>query len=253
MSRRFVRMLTTMGLLALLMALFSVPAFAQDPNGAETLAADAGAPLTFIWLIVSSALVFFMQAGFLLVEAGFARAKNTVNIVTKNMIDFVIAALAFWAFGYAFMYGDGGVANNFIGLTGFGLFGDGYDVTNMLSWVFQLVFAATAATIVSGAMAERTKITSYMAYSFLVTALLYPIYGKWVWGGGWLAQLGAHDFAGSGRGARAGRRCRPGRGDAGRAAHRQVRAGWQGKQFRPAQHGLCGARHPDSGLWLDRL
>jgi ammonium transporter, Amt family len=173
-------------------------AFAQDPGGASTLAADPGAPVTFVWLIVCTALVFLMQAGFLLVEAGFARAKNTVNIVTKNIVDFIIAALAFWAFGYAFMYGDGGFANPLIGLTGFGLLGNGYDVTNALAFVFQLVFAATAATIVSGAMSERTKITSYMAYSFLVTALLYPIFGKWVWGGGWLASLGAHDFAGSG-------------------------------------------------------
>jgi ammonium transporter, Amt family len=173
-------------------------AFAQDPGGADTLAADPAAPLTFVWLVVCTALVFLMQAGFLLVEAGFARAKNTVNIVTKNMVDFIIAALAFWAFGYAFMYGDGGFANPLIGLTGFGLLGNGYDVTNVLAFVFQLVFAATAATIVSGAMSERTKITSYMAYSFLVTALLYPIFGKWVWGGGWLAALGVHDFAGSG-------------------------------------------------------
>ncbi len=198
MVGKLARRLPISVLVLALWALVASPALAQDANGADTLAADPGAPLTFIWLLVASALVFFMQAGFLLVEAGFARAKNTVNIVVKNMVDFVIAALAFWAFGYAFMYGDGGAANSFIGLSGFGLLGDSYDVSTSLSWVFQMVFAATAATIVSGAMAERTKVTSYMAYSFLISALLYPIYGKWVWGGGWLAQLGAHDFAGSG-------------------------------------------------------
>ncbi|MBA2391110.1 MAG: ammonium transporter, partial [Geodermatophilaceae bacterium] len=198
MLNRLSRVVPASILACLLILIAGKTAFAQDPNGAETLAADPAVALTFIWLLVSAALVFFMQAGFLLIEAGFARAKNTVNIVTKNIVDFIIAALAFWAFGYAFMYGEGGIANSFIGLTGFGLFNDGYDVSNMLAWVFQLVFAATVATIVSGAMAERTKITSYMAYSFLVTALLYPIYGKWVWGGGWLAGLGAHDFAGSG-------------------------------------------------------
>ncbi len=185
---------------------FAAPALAQgpDPSGAETLAADPTAPVNFVWVLVSAFLVFFMQAGFALVEAGMTRAKNTVNILTKNVLDFCMAALAFWAFGFAIMFGGSALAaglekgNALIGYSGFFLSGEAYDVTTVLYWLFQMVFAATAATIVSGAMAERTRVPAYLAYSFLVSALIYPIYGHWVWGGGWLAQLGAVDFAGSG-------------------------------------------------------
>lgn len=187
-----------------------LPAFAQepDPTGAATYQANPAAAADFVWVLVSGFLVFFMQAGFALVEAGFARAKNTVNILAKNFMDFCIGGLAFWMFGFALMFGGSGLAsgldagNPLIGLSGFFLTGEAYDVNTLLLWFFQMVFAATAATIVSGAMAERTRLTAYMAYSFLVSAIVYPIYGHWVWGGGWLATLpfgaGAKDFAGSG-------------------------------------------------------
>lgn len=187
-----------------------VPAFAQgpDPVGTATFEADPNSAVNFVWVLVTAFLVFFMQAGFALVETGMTRAKNTVNIMSKNFMDFCIGGLAFWAFGFALMFGGSAVAsglsegNAVIGLSGFFLTGEANDVSTMLLWFFQMVFAATAATIVSGAMAERTKLSSYMAYSFLVSAIVYPIYGHWVWGGGWLWTLpfgsGARDFAGSG-------------------------------------------------------
>ncbi|GAB4558000.1 MAG: ammonium transporter [Anaerolineae bacterium] len=183
--------------LALALLAMAAPVFAQepDPSGAATFEADPNSAVNFVWVLVSAFLVFFMQAGFAMVEAGLTRAKNTVNILTKNLLDFCIGGLAYWAFGFALMFGAG---NAFIGLTGFFLAGDAYDVTTVMTWLFQLMFAAAAATIVSGAMAERTKVTAYLAYSFFVSALIYPIYGHWVWGGGWLAELGAVDFAGSG-------------------------------------------------------
>jgi Amt family ammonium transporter len=195
-------------ILALLLVWFSVlPAAAQesDPVGSG---ADAVTAVNFSWTLIAAFLVFFMQAGFALVEAGFARAKNTVNILTKNFMDFCIGGLAFWAFGFALMFGGSALApgladgNSWLGFSGFFLSGPAYDVNTNMLWLFQMVFAATAATIVSGAMGERTKITSYMAYSFFISALIYPIYGHWAWGGGWLSTLpfgaGARDFAGSG-------------------------------------------------------
>ncbi len=185
------------GLVALMLAAATV--LAADPNGADTMAAaenpDSEA-LTFIWLMVTGTLVFFMQAGFAFLEAGFTRSKNIVNVLTKNFMDFCIGGLAYFVFGYAIMYGTD--IAGIIGSDGFLLLGDYYDVKVALAWFFQMVFAATAATIVSGAMAERTKITAYLAYSFLISAIIYPISGHWVWGGGWLAQMGFHDFAGSG-------------------------------------------------------
>ncbi len=185
-------------------------AFAQgpDPVGTATLEANPNSPVNFVWVLVTAFLVFFMQAGFALVETGLTRSKNAVAVMSKNFMDFCIGGLAFWAFGFALMFGGSALAsgladgNPFIGMSGFFLSGDANDVNTMLLWFFQMVFAATAATIVSGAMAERTKTTSYMAYSFLISAIVYPIYGHWVWGGGWLWTLpfgsGARDFAGSG-------------------------------------------------------
>jgi Amt family ammonium transporter len=146
-------------------------------------------------LIFAASLVFFMQAGFALLGAGLIRSKNTVNYLTKSFLDFCIASLGFWAFGYALMMG-GGQAVKFIGLEGFFL--TGADDGTMVSWVFQMVFAGTAATIIAGAMAERTRINAYFAYSFIVGALIYPVFGHWAWGGGWLADMGYADFAGSG-------------------------------------------------------
>ena len=149
-----------------------------------------------IWILISSFLVFFMQAGFAMVEAGFTRAKNAGNIIMKNMMDFASGSLVYWAVGFAFMFGAG---NGFIGTTGYFLqdtFANlGLDIPIAAFFIFQTVFAATAATIVSGAMAERTNYSGYLAYSAVITGLIYPIVGHWIWGGGWLS--GMVDFAGS--------------------------------------------------------
>lgn len=179
-----------------------------DPNGAATAEADPTTAVNFAWTLVAAFLVFFMQAGFAMVEVGLSRAKNAIAVLAKNFMDGLIGGLAYWAFGFAFMFGGSMLAsglttgNAFIGLSGFMLSGDAYDVTTMELWFFQMVFAATAATIASGAMAERTKVTAYLAYSFIISAIIYPIYGHWVWGGGWLSTLpfgaGVKDFAGSG-------------------------------------------------------
>ena len=192
--------------------LFLIPAVlmakSPDPNGSKTLLSDPNAAVNFAWVLIAAFLVFFMQAGFALVETGMCKAKNAVNILTKNFMDFSIGGLAFWAFGFAIIFGGSAVAsglnlgNGFFGYSGFFLGGAAYDVRTAELWIFQMVFAATAATIVSGSMAERTKITSYMAYSFIISAVIYPVYGHWIWGGGWLSKLpfgaGAIDFAGSG-------------------------------------------------------
>ncbi len=195
--------------LAAVLPLACAPAaWAADPTGTTTFKADPHSAVNFTWTLVAAFLVFFMQAGFALLGAGLIRSKNTVNYLTKSYMDFSIAALSYWAFGFALMFGGSQLASGlehgtpWVGLSGFFLSGAAYDVTTALYWFFQMVFAATAATIVAGAMAERTKIQAYLAYSFLVSALIYPIYGHWVWGGGWLANLpfgvGARDFAGSG-------------------------------------------------------
>ena len=149
-------------------------------------------------LVVAAALVFFMQAGFAFLGAGLIRSKNTVNYMTKSFLDFCIASLGFWAFGFALMMG-GGVASGFIGLEGFFLVD--FSDTELVGWLFQMVFAGTAATIIAGAMAERTRINAYFAYSFIVGAVVYPIYGHWAWSDeGWLTQIGPGfaDYAGSG-------------------------------------------------------
>jgi Amt family ammonium transporter len=151
-----------------------------------------------IWVLVASALVFFMQAGFAMVETGFTRAKNAGNIIMKNLMDFAIGTVAFWVLGFGLMFGAGG--NPFVGGLDIFIRGD-YGVEGSYGTfayvIFQTVFCATAATIVSGAMAERTKFISYCIYSLIISLVVYPISGHWIWGGGWLAQLGFHDFAGS--------------------------------------------------------
>lgn len=159
----------------------------------ELTMADVSAALDMIWLVVAAALVFFMQAGFAMVETGLTRAKNASNILMKNLMDFSVGALAYWAIGWALMYGSS--AGGFIGTDQFFL--AGAESATYRDWFFQVVFAATAATIVSGAMAERTKFSGYLLYSIFVSGLIYPISGHWIWNGGWLAQLGFHDFAGS--------------------------------------------------------
>ena len=168
-------------------------------GGGIAYAQSAGEVMTTLdnaILVFAAALVFFMQAGFAFLGAGLIRAKNTVNYMTKSFLDFCIASLGFWAFGYALMFG-GGAAAGFIGLEGFFLanFNDG----DLVGWFFQMVFAGTAAPIIAGAMAERTKINAYFAYSFIVGALIYPIYGHWAWSDyGWLTSMGFADYAGSG-------------------------------------------------------
>jgi len=158
--------------------------------------------LDFVWTLLAAFLVFFMQAGFALVEAGFTRAKNVVNICMKNLMDFAVGALAFWAVGFGLMFGlstTGWFGTSSFFLSDFLTDGDPWIYA---FFMFQVVFAATAATIVSGAMAERTRFPAYLVYSAVLTALIYPIFGSWAWGSlfkgnGWLEQLGFIDFAGS--------------------------------------------------------
>ncbi len=152
-----------------------------------------------MWVLIAAALVFFMQAGFALVEAGFTRSKNAGNIIMKNLMDFSIGSIMYWVIGFGIMFG----------ITNYGFFGSvmpfstgdfshlGLGIPTEAFLIFQTVFCATAATIVSGAMAERTKFLGYLIFSFFMTSLIYPVVGHWVWGGGWLAGMGFHDFAGS--------------------------------------------------------
>ena len=150
--------------------------------------------LTGVWFLMGAALVFWMQAGFAMVEAGFTRAKNAGNIIMKNLMDFCIGTVVFIFIGYSLLCGED--VGGFIGKPTLNIFSD-YANFNWPAFVFNLVFCATAATIVSGAMAERTKFVSYCIYSAVISAVVYPIETHWVWGGGWLAQMGYHDFAGS--------------------------------------------------------
>lgn len=151
--------------------------------------------LDTVWVLLAAILVFWMQPGFAFVEAGFTRAKNTSNILMKNFVDFMVGSFLYWFIGFGIMFGAGKFAGmpNFFSI-------DFFEATNIpveASLIFQTVFCATAATIVSGAMAERTKFSMYIVFSVLITGLIYPISGHWVWGGGWLSDLGFHDFAGS--------------------------------------------------------
>ncbi len=156
----------------------------------------------YLWTLVAACLVFFMQAGFALVETGFTRAKNAVNIMMKNLMDFSMGSISFWAIGFGLMFGA--TSTGWFGTSGF-FFSDftpDGDPWVLAFWMFQVVFAATAATIVSGAMAERTKFVGYLLYSIVVSGLIYPIFGSWAWGSlfngsGWLEGFGFIDFAGS--------------------------------------------------------
>ncbi|QLE02138.1 ammonium transporter [Galbibacter sp. BG1] len=158
----------------------------------ETNVIEANAVLDLMWILIAGILVFFMQAGFTLVESGFTRSKNVINIVMKNFVDLIVGSLGFWIIGYTIMYGES--IGSFIGSPS--LF---YSVReDMHNLFFQTVFAATAATIVSGAVAERTKFSTYIIFSLVMTVVIYPISGHWVWqGDGWLTSLGFIDFAGS--------------------------------------------------------
>ena len=167
--------------------------FAEATTQSNAVAIDT------VWTLLAAFLVFFMQAGFAMVETGFTRAKNAANIMMKNLMDFSVGSIAFWLVGFGIMFGT----------SVFGIFGkDGFLLSagnpstadgmwQYAYWIFQAVFAATAATIVSGAMAERTKFSGYLIYSVFITALIYPVVGHWIWGGGWLSSKGMIDFAGS--------------------------------------------------------
>ena len=181
------RRIPLIGLAALVLA---EPAFAQDDGGASVVGLDT------LFVLVSAFLVFLMQAGFGMLEAGFIRAKNTCNILTKNFLDYCMASLGFFVFGYAIMFSEG---NPFFGTSGFLLVGaeSAADVPLWAFWLFQAAFCGAAATIVAGGMAERMKFPAYLAYSFIISSFIYPVVGHWTWGGGWLAQLDFFDFAGS--------------------------------------------------------
>ncbi|HIJ70962.1 MAG TPA: ammonium transporter [Planctomycetes bacterium] len=177
----------------LLVLLSAAPAFANyDSVDIRQLARG----LDTVWVLMAAFLVFFMQAGFGMVEAGFIRAKNTCNILTKNFLDFCMASLGFFVIGYALMFGDG---NGFCGTKGFCLLSaeSGADIPLYAFWLFQAAFCGAAATIVAGGMAERMRFGAYLIYSFIISAFVYPVVGHWVWGGGWLAKMGFADFAGS--------------------------------------------------------
>ena len=160
-----------------------VEASADYVNGLDT-----------VWVLLGGMLVFWMQPGFALVEAGFTRAKNVANILMKNFCDFMMGSVLYWVLGFSIMYG---VGNAFIGWEGFCFLPEDCNIPSEATFFFQTVFCATAATIVSGGMAERTKFSMYLLYSILISAVIYPIEGHWSWGGGWLAEHNFHDFAGS--------------------------------------------------------
>ncbi|OGQ51987.1 MAG: ammonia permease [Deltaproteobacteria bacterium RIFCSPLOWO2_02_FULL_53_8] len=191
----------------------AIAQLAQEASKLDEVVSVNKVALDTIWVLVAAFLVFWMNAGFALVESGLCRAKNTVNILAKNFVVFAIASIAFYIIGWGLMFGDG---NGFMGTQGvFMLFGadnspatgDAYKgVYSAMNWTgvplnakffFQLVFAGTAATIVSGAVAERIRFLSFIVFSFLIVGILYPVVGHWIWGGGWLAKAGMFDFAGS--------------------------------------------------------
>jgi len=172
-------------------------ALAQDNAAAVPDTGQFIQGLDTVWVLLAAFLVFFMQAGFGMVESGFIRAKNTCNILTKNFLDFCMASLGFFLVGYAFMFGEG---NAIMGLKGWCLSGTDSTTSGVPTfafWLFQAAFCGAAATIVAGGMAERMRFSAYLIYSFLISAIIYPIVGHWIWGGGWLSKLGFADFAGS--------------------------------------------------------
>jgi len=199
----------TLWALLFLAVVSASPTFGAEEAVKATVEGNAAAVagvqtnLNYVWTLVAAALVFFMQAGFAMVESGFTRAKSAVNIMMKNLLDFSMGSLAFWAIGFGIMFGA--TKTGWFGTTDFFLSGwkgpDG-DPWVLAFWMFQCVFAATAATIVSGAVAERIKFSGYLVYSFVVCAFIYPVFGSWAWGSllngnGWLEAKGFIDFAGS--------------------------------------------------------
>jgi ammonium transporter, Amt family len=195
MSRRMVRPLVISLLVTVLLAMATGMASAQgEPPSNEFL----GNAINVLWVLLAGFLVFFMQAGFAMVEGGMCRAKNVGNLMLKNLMDFSVGSVLFFAIGYGIMFGADRAG--LIGTDNFFLSNFTYSDESSFNWAFfmyQLMFAATAATIVSGAVAERLKVSSYLIYTVVISALIYPIVGHWIWGGGWLAQAGMIDFAGS--------------------------------------------------------
>ncbi|MHC4324383.1 MAG: ammonium transporter [Planctomycetota bacterium] len=191
---------TIFPILTILLIPITVVAAPAETSSVETIKEELQTNINIVWTCIAAFLVFFMQAGFAMVEAGFTRAKNAVNILMKNLMDFSVGTITFFLIGFGLMFGK---TNGLFGTTLFGL--SGVEPGSDWNWtflIFQTVFAATAATIVSGAMAERTKFVGYLTYSFFITMFIYPIFGSWAWGGlldggGWLEKLGFLDFAGS--------------------------------------------------------
>jgi Amt family ammonium transporter len=190
------------GVALTLLVAFSGPAFAESSGNSDS-SVEAVVTESFIrgldtvWVLLAAFLVFFMQAGFGMVEAGFIRAKNTCNILTKNFLDFCMASVGFFLVGYALMFGNG---NAFCGTKGWCLLGLDTTASGIplyAFWLFQAAFCGAAATIVAGGMAERMKFPAYLMYSFVISAVIYPLVGHWIWGGGWLSEMGFADFAGS--------------------------------------------------------
>ncbi len=198
---------------AILLLSSSYAVYAQKPSqDLQLVTGELKVGLDTLWVVLASVLVIFMNAGFAMLETGFCRRKNAVNMLSKNLIVFAISTIAFWVVGFGLMFGNG---NNIIGLQGFFLggadnspaMGEAYEgVYRALSWtgvplaakfLFQVAFAGTAATIVSGAVAERIKFIDFVLFSFFLVAIAYPLIGHWIWGGGWLQKAGFHDFAGS--------------------------------------------------------
>jgi ammonium transporter, Amt family len=193
------KMLCLPGVLAALVCM-AAPVHAEEMT-AGAVAAESGYAIDNLFLLIGAILVIFMQPGFAMVESGFNSAKNAVNILFKNVMDLCIGVLLYFMFGYGIMYGNA-VLGGFMGWGGMGIGGIGSDVaagslTPQADFLFQVAFAATAATIVSGAVAGRLKFSAYLIYSAVLTGLIYPISGFWKWGGGWLDAMGFYDFAGS--------------------------------------------------------
>ena len=216
-SKRRIILITALTML--LVFAFSAIALAGDPTGATLAKNQTEAntlAINFIWVFLAAVLVFFMQAGFAMVEVGFTRAKNASHVVMTNFMIFAIGVIAYWAIGFGLMFGGsagiaslGGLAPlnglfeiakgwGIFGTKGFFLVGGAYDVGVFIMFLFQMVFMDTAATIPTGAMAERWKFSAFVVYGFFIAAFLYPIYGNWVWGGGWLAKLGVNVGLGNG-------------------------------------------------------
>ncbi|MDR3250747.1 MAG: ammonium transporter, partial [Tannerella sp.] len=186
MDTKYIRIIKRTMTTLFMTGIFCTAVMAQEAANTTELTAtvnDLSLGLNTVWMLLAAALVFFMQPGFALVEAGFTRSKNTANILMKNLCDFMFGSLLYWAVGFGIMFGAGG----FLGMPNFFCldFLDS-DLPREGILVFQTVFCATAATIVSGAMAERTKYSMYILYSVLICTIIYPVSGHWTWGGGWL-------------------------------------------------------------------